>query len=243
MTRIIVRGLIVALMAIVAASCQTARPPAPTGEGVTAFPSAAYDRAAARGTPVYDLNPDQSKLRAYVYRAGPMARQGHNHIIVARDWQGALALETGRPGEARLDLRIPVAALEVDPPGVRQSLGGAFAERLDQSVREGTRGNMLAAERLMADRYPVIGVSLAGVTGELPRPILTLRVRARDETTEVRVPVAVKRNGERIRAQGRLILSHRELGMTPASAAGGALRVAEPITVEFDLVGKRRDAD
>ncbi len=238
------RWLVYAAILAMVTGCQTnGGNPSPRGDGIAAFPAPAYERAAAQGESVYDLDPARSKLRAYIYRAGPMARQGHSHVIVARDWQGALVLDADRPDDARLDLRIPVAALEMDPPAVRESLGGAFGSDLTSQAREGTRDNMLGPELLMAKRYPAIAVSLADVTGELPRPILTLRVSVRDRTARVPVPVAVTRRDGQIRAEGRLILRHSQLGLTPFSAFGGALRVAEPITIEFDLVGERRAQD
>lgn len=205
------------------------------------FPASAYELAAEDGLTVYDLEPGESTLRAFVYRAGPMARQGHNHVIVATDWRGALALDADKPARSRLDLRIPVAGLAVDPPELRRGLGGSFGSDLSASAREGTRANMLGPDLLAAAEYDQIAVSLVSVTGELPRPILTLAVTIRGRTSEVEVPVAVTRDDDRIRAQGRVVLRHDAFGLKPISAAAGALRVAEAVTVEFQLVGSRRE--
>jgi len=224
-------------------ACQSAPERASASATVDAFPHAVYERATARGIPVYDLAPGDSALRAFVYRSGAMAKQGHNHVIVARDWQGTLALEPDELDASRLDLRIPVEDLAVDPSTLREDLGAAFGSELSDKAVAGTRSNLLSVDLLQANDYPFIGVSLVGVTGELPRPILKLAITVRGGTTEVTVPVAVQRRDDRIRAEGRLIVSHDELGLTPFSAAGGALRVADPIVVEFALVGRRRSAD
>lgn len=233
---VMVGGLVWAL-----AACETSPPSSDGSSSVGAFPEAVYERAAERGQPVFDLDPAASTLRIYAYSAGPLRRQGHNHVIVARDWRGVLALDTDELSASELDMRLPLDGFAVDPPAVRASLGGAFGSELSESARQGTRENMLGPELLDADAHPVIGISLADVTGELPRPILTLAVTVRGQRSTVTVPVAVSRQNGRIRAEGRTVLRHDALGLDPfTAAAGGALRVAQPLTVEFELVGERR---
>lgn len=54
------------------------------------------------------------------------------------------------------------------------------------------------------------------------------------------MPAAVRVEADRLTAQDRFVLTHEVLGITLFSAAGGALRVAEPLVFEFELVGRRR---
>jgi hypothetical protein len=239
---VLLRNVMMGFVAAAIAACQSAPPEAGSAEA-GAFPTDAYQRAAERGDPVFDFDTAASTLRVYAYRSGPLAQKGHNHVIVARDWRGALALDPEELGDSRLDLRIPAAGLQVDPPGVRAELGGAFGGELDAAARTGTRENMLGARLLDAEAYPVIAISLVGVTGELPRPILTLAVTVRGNRTEIDVPVAVSRQNGGIRAEGRAVLRHEDLGLAPFTAAGGALRVAEALMVAFELVGERRRPD
>lgn len=231
---ILLSGLLMLL-----SGCQT---PPPSGDRVTAdaFPEGVYERAAAAGRAVYDLDPEASRIRLYAYRSGTLAEYGHNHVIAARDWRGAAIVDPDDLDASRLDLRLPVSGLDVDPPAVREPLGGGFASTLDAADRADTETNLRSPSLLDAEAHPRIGVTLSAVEGALPRPLLTLVIRAGGGQATVRVPVAVTLDDGRVTATGRFVLTHSALGLTPFSAAGGALRVAEPVTVEFRLVGRRR---
>jgi len=236
------RAVLAIVASIVAVACQT---PVPRPQGlesaVPEFPESAYRQAANQGEAVYDLDPAESRLRVLVFAAGPLADLGHTHVVVAGRFRGAVALPRGDVTDARLDLVVPVAALQVDPPAARRALGGDFAEPLDAADRQGTRDHMLGPALLDSDTYPRVAVTLAGVRGALPRPILDLTIHVHGGTTTVAVPAAVTVNGDRLTADGRLILRQTDLGLTPYSAAGGALQVADPLVVEFHVVGSRRE--
>lgn len=234
-----IRSAALVVIAALMAACQPMRT-APPAKGEIAFPASEYRTAAAAGHRVYDLIPGSSTLRVFVYRAGALARFGHDHVVVASDFRGAVAWPSQEPGKARLDLVVPVGALKVDPPAVRRALGGAFASELDRDAVEGTRENMLGAQVLDAERFPRVGIHLVGVEGGLPRPILKLAVSLRGSQKTVSVPVAVAMDGDKLQASGRLVLRQSDFGMEPFSALGGALTVSDAVTVEFDLVGRRR---
>ncbi len=52
--------------------------------------------------------------------------------------------------------------------------------------------------------------------------------------------MAVKREDDRLRAQGRFAIRQSWFGVEPFSALGGALRVQDWLTVEFDVVARAR---
>jgi hypothetical protein len=57
----------------------------------------------------------QSELRNLVYRAGPMGRLGHNHVIVNRGVDGVVAY-AGDPSAASFSLSIPSAPFRSTTP-------------------------------------------------------------------------------------------------------------------------------
>src|SRR5258707_12134748 len=86
------------------------------------------------GAAAYSIDSAQSELRLLVYRAGPMARLGHNHVILNRavgGWGDAAA--AGLPGSraapesASFSLYVPVADFIVDEVPARAEEGPDFS--------------------------------------------------------------------------------------------------------------------
>lgn len=236
-------GILVALALVAAAGCQApARAPAvaePPGSGPIAFPAAEYRALAGRGA-VYVLDPAASAVRVFVYRGGPLARLGHNHVAAATDFRGAVFLPDD-PADGRFDLVVPVAGLALDRPADRRAAGAAFAGELsDEAIRD-TRANMLGPDLLDAGRHPHVVLRALRIEGALPVLEVTAEVVLRGARHETTVPVWVRRAGGRLVVEGQLRLRHADFGLEPFSAAGGALRVQDAIGVRFRLVGERRE--
>ena len=64
----------------------------------------------------------QSDLHWLVYKAGALARLGHNHTIAAGDLTGNVAVDKGDLGASRFELEFSVANLVVDDPMLRSTL-------------------------------------------------------------------------------------------------------------------------
>ena len=56
---------------------------------------------------IYHVDEKQSELRVLVYRAGPLARFGHNHVIVNHAIRGVVSVAEGA-GESVFRLNLPV---------------------------------------------------------------------------------------------------------------------------------------
>lgn len=222
------------------AACATTVPMEATQPvpAAVAFPADFYRDAARRGA-VYTLDPAASTLHVLVFRDGPLARQGHNHLIAAAAFTGAVFLPDAGLDGARMDLVVDADALAVDPAAERAAAGAAFTAPVPSSARAGTRDNMLGPAVLDAPVHPRIGVQAVVVGGELPELVIdaTLSLKARSHT--LRLPVQVRVDGDTLRARGALVLHQQDLGITPFSAAGGLLRVADPLLVRFEIVGRR----
>ncbi|HEX7043893.1 MAG TPA: YceI family protein [Burkholderiales bacterium] len=226
------------LLALVAGACVRQLPPvapaAPPGGAIAlpeGFPAAEYERAAARGEPVYRIDPERSLVVVRVYRAGPLARFGHDHVVASRSVQGYALLA---PEGSRADLYAPLAQLTVDEPALRAAAG--FDSPLSASDIEGTRRNML--EALEAARFPFVSVHLRSEGGAL-----RAEVSLHGATRPVSVAAAVEHPGaEAVHARGRFSLRQTDFGIRPFAFLGGALQVRDRVDIDFDVYGARVDA-
>lgn len=237
--RLTLRAGVAILAVLLGSACQAPAPaPEPENASKVEFPAAEYRALAARG-PVYVLDPAKSSVRIFVYRGGPLARMGHNHVVAVADFRGAVYLPDDT-AQARFDLVFPVDELAVDRPGDRAAVAGAFDSAPGAEAVAGTRANMLGPEVLAAQRHPRVGLHSAAVAGELPVIELTLTVVLHGQRRELSVPVWIARAGERLVAEGQFRLQPSRFGIEPFSVAGGALQVHDTLGIRFRLVGERR---
>jgi hypothetical protein len=219
------RGALIVAAALLLCACQP-RPQEPP-----AAPPAAEQEPGAK---MYRVDAAASAVVLRVYRDGPLARFGHNHVIVLTQLQGDVFVhrELERSG---FELRIPVAAAAIDRLADRQAAGPDFPGEITPEAIAGTRSNMLGPRLLAADVYPLLELHAVALRGALPDLIFTVRVRVRDTITELELPARVDINDQRVSADGALTLSQQQLGLTPFSVLGGGLRVRDAVDVSYHL--------
>jgi YceI-like domain len=189
---------------------------------------------------VYRIDADQSELRILVYRAGPLAHFGHNHVMVNRAIRGAVNVAAA-PSESVFRLSVPVAAFVVDDPQARRDEGGDFAGDIPDDAKSGTLHNMLSAALLNADEFPAITVSSVAESGGQNASgagewTATVAISIAGHDSKVDVPFTLHMDSRRLSATGSLELRQTALGLTPFSLMLGALQVQDAMTVKFDIV-------
>jgi len=189
---------------------------------------------------VYRVDEHQSGLRILVYRAGPLARFGHNHVIVNHAIRGAVSLADAA-GESVFWLKVPVAGFVVDDPQARREEGADFAGDIPDDAKSGTLHNMLSAALLNADAFPVITVnSIAGSAAQVRSGAgawtATVAISVAGHESKVDVPLTLRVDSRRLSATGSLELRQSVLGLTPYSLMLGALQVQDAVTIKFDIV-------
>ena len=119
----------VGILVLALSGCGAPRPrqaAPPTAEGSVSRP----------GLPstgkLYRVDENQSELRVLVYRAGPLARLGHNHVMVNRAIRGSVNLADAAgaadaAGTSAFSLSVPVAGFVVDDAQARREEGSDFA--------------------------------------------------------------------------------------------------------------------
>jgi YceI-like protein len=212
-------------------------PPAPGAPAARLVPSPLLGRP-------FDVIPSRSRLILLVYRAGPMAALGHNHVIACRCLTGTVYLPRD-PLHASFDLRVAVTQLTVDDPALRAAEHSAdFPADVPQSARQGTRHNMLGAALLDAAEFPDITLRAEGLRRASdggPHDMLAdVLVQTRGQARSITVPVRYDIEADEIVVTGKFPLRQTDLGLTPFSALGGALEVRDGMEVRLRLVARRR---
>ncbi len=148
------RGVVAAIvLAGWLAGCAPQAPPRADADGPppAGFPGAHYRQAAARGQPVFEIDPAGSLVVIEVRRGGTLARLGHDHVIASHDVRGYVA-----PDEGRADLYLRLDRLVVDERELRAE--AQFDTQPSDDAIAGTRANMLDKLGAEMHRYAIVGV-------------------------------------------------------------------------------------
>lgn len=199
------------------------------------MPQAVYAAAASEGRAVYRIDSGNSLVLVHVGRAGTMKSAGHDHVIASTDVDGFVLIDDD-VSASRADLRIPLQSLVVDKPQYRERYG--LDKDVSASTIEGTTRNM-QENVLQSQWYPVAEVHarFAGA-GDEP-PVLGVAITLHGASFDYLVPVQIDTAPDRMTATGKLTIKHSDFGLVPFSAAGGLLKVADEVTIDFELVATR----
>jgi polyisoprenoid-binding protein YceI len=187
----------------------------------------------------YQVQGSDSLIIVRVYRAGTLARAGHNHIVASHDLAGTVyvAPELAR---SRFELEFPVASLTVDEAELRAAQGADFAADVPDSARDGTRKNMLGPAVLDAEHYPQISLRSEAMDTDAGRLMARVQIRIRGETHAFTVPVSYTLSASELLAQGEFALKQTDLGLAPFTALLGALAVQDEMQLQFRIVARAR---
>lgn len=188
---------------------------------------------------MYTVDPGRSIVTLRVYRAGRLAKLGHNHVITSANENGQ-AWTNGVPASSGFEVRVAVTELVVDDPAARAAAGADFPGQLSDAAREGTRNNMLRAEVLDGERHPEIVVRAGSLRGTWDQPSVAASVTLTGVTRSIDVPLAIERRADAIVARGAFSVLQSDFGITPFSIGGGAIAVADVVDISFEIHAGRR---
>ncbi len=234
MTRAARRRVAAALVLLLGA-CTQPRPETTVAPGAAPLPAGFYADAEARGGQVYRIVPEESLVLVRVGRAGPLKRLGHDHVVASEDVEG-FVLWGADASQSRADLALPLAKLLVDKPEYRVA-AGLDAEVSDSAIAD-TTANM-QGKVLESATWPWAQISVRFADALTDPPTLSTSITLHGTTSEYVVPVRIERTDERLTVAGTLTIQHSDFDLQPFSAAGGLLRVAEDVGLEFTLSARR----
>lgn len=188
---------------------------------------------------VLPIASERSSFIVLVYRAGALARLGHNHVISAPAIEGNVYRHPDL-ARSQFELKLAVAELVIDDPELRAREGEGFESVPSEQDIAGTRRNMLGSGLLDGERFPEIRVTGTDMKIEPDgTAALAATIAIKENVVNRIVPVTLTEGGDKLTATGELTLGHAELGLTPFSVMLGALQVGEEMTLKFRLVAER----
>jgi hypothetical protein len=215
------------------AACRTVS--APPAAAPPAIPAAPVVRERIEH---YRIDAARSQVLILVFRDGPMAKLGHNHVLSVHGLSGDVSMLSD-VSSASFSLEFPVAAMTIDEPALRAEQGDDFKATVNALSSDGTRGHMLGEQLLDATRFPSIRLKSEQLRAEGDHWLVTLHITVRDRDSTAEVPVALASTQDELTASGEFDLTHAQLGLTPYSVGLGALRVAETIHIRYRLLAQR----
>ena len=203
-------------------------------------PSAAraQEPAASRD---FQIESDSSWLRVLTYPDGPLRRFGHHHVVSHHGISGTV-LVAPDPLDSRISIELSVAGLVVDDPELRGMEGEDFEREISQKDIDGTRANMLGEKLLFVEQFPSIQIESKAIEGSLADATIVASVSVKGLAQTVRFPASIELTDDAFVARGELEITHGELGLSPFTAAGGALSVRDLMIFKYEIAGSRGTA-
>jgi hypothetical protein len=188
----------------------------------------------------FQIDSAASLLTLLVYRGGPLARAGHNHVVASHDLVGTVYVPENL-SDASFEVHLPVNLLTVDEEDLRAQAGADFPPGVPDEAKAGTRRNMLGEAMLDGDRYPQIVLQSEAVRRAVDDDSQSgveaqVRVIVKDRAYAIIVPLRYQLEGRQLEVTGDLPLKQTDVGITPFSLFGGALRVEDSMNVRFHIV-------
>ncbi len=222
-------------LTLLLAACAPPEKPQPIVGQPPGFPEAVY-LAALRdpANRVYRVDASASLLQVKVFKTGPLARLGHDHVVAGRDLQGYLLLNPGT-GECRGDFFLAVDRLTVDEPVLRRAAG--MDSELSPGDVEATRANMLN-HVLEGEQFPFLQARLRDCDPDTGRFELTFTAHGANRELELQ-PADLQVDDAEVSVTGELAIRQTDFGITPFAALGGLLQVADGVDLSYALAARR----
>lgn len=187
----------------------------------------------------YTLVPRKNALYVVVkYERGTLgANLAHDHVIVATSYSGTVHWDPADPSTCRIAVDVPTGGLQVDPPGARAAAGLEGTPPEDDQPK--IEANFNGSRQLDSERFPTLTFrsTSCAAAGEKTKVTGDLAIHGVSRSTTVVMDLGV--GGAELSAKGRFTAAHDDFGMSPFSAAMGAVRNAEPLDFVIDLRARR----
>ena len=177
--------------------------------------------ASVEGT--HTLGPHAGRLLLRTGRTGLGSRAGHDLTIEVTRWEGTATVDTGEPARSSVTIEA-----HVDSFVVREGSGGV--KPLTDSDRADIK-KTIEDKVLQAKRHPTITFRSNRVSGAATSFTVVGDLTIVGTTR----PVTVRGSLTEDSASGSASVVQSQYGIKPYSAFLGALKLADEVTVEFDM--------
>lgn len=187
-----------------------------------AVPALAVARPLAK---TYTIVPAKSSFTVFVGKAGALSFLAHDHDIVVRSFSGRVVVPEAGAVQGSLELDIDAKSLTVLDK---------VSEKDRAEITKSLNDAVLETARFPKITFRSVGVSNVNGTSLTVNGDLTLH----GVTKRIAVPVTVSTTAQQLRATGKYILKQTDFGITPYSAAAGAIKVKNEVVLSFNLVAR-----
>jgi hypothetical protein len=189
------------------------------------------------------IREQESYIHAFTDRAGPLKKLSHFHVIELAPLTGTIQFIPD--AMSKVELNFKPSLFTVDSLSATQQYPEIWDKPIKESAANGTKKNMLSKKLLTEATYPNIQVtielpSLSVETGIKIDVDFTTHINIKDNEFEFSLPGTLLREEETLTVESEFQLTHKQLGLKPFKAAGGAIAVGKTISfkvfVEANLV-------
>jgi polyisoprenoid-binding protein YceI len=186
---------------------------------------ALYLAGAGQDSVVYRLSPS-SRFEVRTGKAGVLGFAGHEHLIRARRFSGAVVYHATAPHLSRVEIRIETAGLEVlTPPD------SAEIRKVTEAMR---------TEVLHVERFPEIALVSKTITPSRDGFHLVCDLTIAGQTREVPIDARVSITADTVRATAAFSINQTSFGIIPyRGGPGGTVRVADRVTFDIEAIAVR----
>jgi polyisoprenoid-binding protein YceI len=203
-----------------------------------AAPVEAPPAAPVTGPIDYALDSSQGRLYVLVrYKRGTLgAGLAHDHVVVAGGWSGSVTWDAANLGACNVTIEAPVGGLSVDPGSARE--WESLEDQTSAADKETIRDNLRGSRQLDMNNYSSIryqSTSCSPVANGTVNVTGALTIHGVSKT--VTVPMTIREGEGSFGATGRFDATHADFGMTPFSAAFGAVKNDQRLSFVIDVRG------
>jgi len=186
----------------------------------------------------FRVDSDASWLRVLAYPDGPLRRFGHHHVISHHGISGTVML-AANPVESKFTLEFDVSEFVIDDPELRALEGEDFDKEVSDKDKAGTKANMLGERLLNVEQFSTMQIQSTEINGSMPDVNIVTTVVVTGMEHTVNFPASIELTDDSFVASGQLEITHDELGLSPFTAAGGAMSVRDVLVLKYEISGAR----
>ncbi len=207
-------------------------------QDATSVAAPAPSAPAPAGLRTYALSASQSDLYVVIRNdtSATLARMGHDHVIYATGWSGTVTWPADGVAGCKVNIKVPVMKLVVDPPGLRAK-AGLDENTITDDDKSKLSKNMWGSAQLDADAFGSITYTSTACTpkGDAVEIAGTLTVRG--TAAPVTLTMKVDANEAAFVASGTFETSHTALGFKPFAATAFGPRNQDRLTFAIRTKG------
>lgn len=174
-------------------------------------------------TQTVELGPDAGRLAIRTTRQGVAAKVGHDLTLVAEGWRGSAVVDTDDPAGSSVTVEVDVDGLAVvEGTGGLKPLSSGDKRDIVRNIQR---------KILHSDKHPTITFTSTSVSGTPEAFTVEGQLTVAGQAAPVTLHGAVADG----RAAGTASVVQSRWGIEPFTALFGALKVADEVTVQFDV--------